>query len=401
MRDIIRFVNKVILILGIILISTWVLYSQSREELQNRKLKTEEDIKVTNELLEKTQKTKTAGLNRLLIIKKRISLREKLIGEISEEVDLLEKDITEKENDINRYENELKKLKEEYAKMIYFAYKNRNNYDRLMFILSAEDFNQSYRRMKYLQQYTQYRKKQANKIVETQKNLQYDVEQLKEYKNKKVESLARKEKEKRYLGDERNKKNNEIGRLKRKEKGLREKIRENERIKKQLENEIAELVAREAAANETHKTLTVREEVTSRKFKGQKGKLRWPINGGVVLREYGEHQHPVIKGVKIKNEGIDVGVSKDVRVKAIYEGEVKKVIAVPGANMAVIIRHGHYLSLYSNIVNVTVKPGDVVGDGHYLGDVYVSQNGDNNSVLHLRIYEEMEVLNPKFWLRKK
>ena len=392
--------EKIIFILSLLLVLSGSIYSQTKEELEKRKLKTEESIKITNQLLEQTAKTKSAGLNKLLIIKKRISLREQLINEISDEIKSLEKRIDEKNNTIARLETELKLLKEEYAKMIYFAYKNRNNYDRLMFILAAEDFNQAYRRMRYFQEYTKYRKKQAEKIVISQKNLEYEIEQLKDNKNEKLKLLANKERERTNLNNEKVKENSEINRLKIKEKELRKQIKKNQTVMKRLENAIAELISREAEANKTYKTLTANEELISQGFKSYKGKFKWPIDNAIILREFGEHPHPVIKGIKIKNDGVDIGTTKDSKVKSIYEGEVKKVIAVPGANMAVIIRHGHYLTLYSNIVNVRVKPGDKIKEGHYIGEVYFSNN-DDSSVLHLRIYEETNVLNPKNWLKRQ
>ena len=391
--------GKIIFLIPLLLILSGSIYSQTKKDLEQRKQKTEESIKLTNQLLEQTEKTKSAGLNKLLIIKKRISLREQLINRISDQIKYIENEIGIKSNTITTLEIEIKQLKEEYAKMIYFAYKNRNNYDRLMFVLAADDFNQAYRRMKYFQQYSKYRKKQAEKIVISQKNLEYEIEQLKEQKSEKVKLLANKEREKAHLGSERIKENSEINRLKRKESELKKKIRENQRIMQQLKNAIAELIAREAKANKTYKTLSANEEMISQGFKSSKGKLKWPIDNGIVLEEFGEHPHPVIKGVKIKNEGIDIGTTKDAKVKSIYEGEIKSVFAVPGANMAVIIRHGHFLSLYSNIVNVRVRPGDKVTEGYYIGDVYFTDN-DEGSVLHLGIYEERNALNPQSWLRR-
>ena len=391
--------GKILFFIPVLLLLSGTIYSQTKVELEQRRKKTEESIKLTNQLLEQTEKTKSAGLNKLLIIKKRISLREQLINRISDQIKYIENEIGIKNNSIATLEIEIKQLKEEYAKMIYFAYKNRNNYDRLMFVLAADDFNQAYRRMKYFQQYSKYRKKQAEKIVISQKNLEYEIEQLKEQKNEKVKLLANKERERAHLSSERIKENSEINRLKRKESELKKKIRENQRIMQQLKNAIAELIAREAKANKTYKTLSANEELVSQGFKSSKGRLKWPITNGVILEEFGEHPHPVIKGVKIKNEGIDIGTTKDAKVKTIYEGVIKRVIAVPGANMAVIIRHGHYLTLYSNIVNVRVKTGDKVAEGHYIGDVYFTDN-DEGSVLHLRIYEETNVLNPENWLRK-
>lgn len=386
-----------ILILFVLLFGFVSASAQTKEELQKKKQKTEEDLRLTNQLLQQTEKTKSAGLNKLLIIKKRISLREKLINEISQQINMLDDEIEQNSQRIIKLENELKQLKQEYAKMIYFAYKNRNNYDRLMFILASEDFNQAYRRMKYFQQYTKYRKKQAQKILITQKNLEYETEQLKEQRSDKIKLLSSKEREKAHLSSEKVKENQEVARLKRKEQELRNKIRENQRVMKQLENAIADLIAREAKENKTYKTLSADEELISQQFKSNRGKLIWPIDNGVIIREFGEHPHPVIKGVKIKNDGIDIGTNKDAKVKAVFAGEVKNVIAVPGANMAVIIRHGHYLTLYSNIVNVRVKPGDKVTKGYYIGDVYYTDN-DEGSVLHLRVYEETKVLNPKNWL---
>ncbi len=389
--------KKIILTIIILTIVVKGLYSQTKEELENKKTKTEENLKISNQLLQQTEKTKTAGLNKLLIIKKRISLREQLINEINDQIKFLDSEISRRNNDIIKLENELKLLKDEYARMIYFAYKNRNSYDRLIFILAAEDFNQAYRRMKYFQQYTQYRKKQAEKIVISQKNLEYENEQLKEQKSEKIQLLANKEKEKNLLNSERFVETNEINRLKKKESQIRKEIKENHEIMKRLDNAIAELIAKEAKAK---KALSTNEEELSFEFKSAKGKLKWPIENGFVIQEFGEHEHPVLKGVKIKNDGIEITATKDEKVKSIYEGEVTKVIAIPGANMAVIIRHGHYLSLYSNIVNVRVKSGDKIPEGYYIGDVYFSNKSKNNT-LHLGIYEERKVLDPKLWLIKQ
>lgn len=384
----------------ILLLVTSNVFSQTKEELSKRQLKTQESINITNQLLKQTEKSKSVGLNKLLIIKKRIDLRGRLIDEISQEIDLLEKEIEKNKNHISKLELELKDLKEEYAQMIYFAYKNRNNFDRMMFILAAEDFNQAYRRMRYFKEYTKYRKKQAQKIVVMQKNLEFETEQLQDKKNDKLRLLSNKEKEKAHLNNEKIRENSEIKRLKRRERELRKQIESNEKIMKQLKNAIADLIAREAKGNKAFKVLSANEEIISQNFKSAKGQLKWPVENGIIIQEFGKHPHPLIKGVMINNEGIDIGTAKDSKVKTIFEGEVKTVFAVPGANMAVIVRHGHYLTLYSNIVNVRVKQGDKIGSNFYIGDVYYSEN-DKGSMLHLRIYEETNVLNPKNWLSRQ
>jgi len=389
------------LLIGIILVFTYSnLYAQNKKDLEEKKNKTLEEIELTNKILKDVEQSKTAGLNKLLIIQKRISLREKLISDINQEIYSIDKDIDRKSNEIKRLENEIKVLKDEYAKMIYYAYKNRSNYIRLMFILSAEDFNQAYRRMKYFQQYSKYRKQQADKIVIAQKNLEYEVEQLKDIKDEKIILLSQKEREKEQLSSERNNEDKEISRLKSKEKQLRKKLAENEKAMRELEKAIADLIRKEAKANKTFKTLTAEEESISEQFEKNKGKHAWPIEKGIVISEFGEQPHPVIKGVKINNFGIDISSSSDSKVFAIFEGEVKTVFAVTGQNMAVIIRHGHYLSLYSNLVNVRVKTGDKIKKSHHIGDVYNNKD-KSGAVLHLGIYKEKDAMNPKFWLESR
>ena len=151
---------KNVLILLILLIGFQTSFAQTKEELRQRQIKTQESIELTNKLLEQTEKSKSAGLNKLLIINKRIVLRERLINEISEEINALNKEIEKNSDNIIKLESDLKVLKEEYARMIYYAYKNRNNFNRMMFVLAAEDFNQAYRRMRYFKEYAKYRKKQ-------------------------------------------------------------------------------------------------------------------------------------------------------------------------------------------------------------------------------------------------
>lgn len=391
-----------IIVVGIFLLSLLSIsgFSQSRQELEKKRLKTEEELNLSTKILNETEQSKVAGINRLLVIKKRISLREQLIIDITNEINKIDQQITEKEQLINQLEIEIKNLKDEYAKLLYFAYKNRSNYERLMFILASQDFNQAYRRIKYIQQYTKYRQKQAEQIEYKQKDLEYEINQLKERKNEKIQLLSQKEKEKFLLTSEQEKENNEVSNLKKKEKEIKRKIEEYNKAMKRLDKEIAEAIAKEIEEQKKAK-LSLSEEAITTGFKNSRGKLEWPIDKGIVIREFGESKHPVLKGIVINNEGIDIKTSKDERVLSVYDGVVTRVLVIPGANMAVLIRHGHFLTLYSNIVNVRVKVNDKVVKGQQIGDVYYTKDDDNSSVLHFRIYEETKVLNPKIWLSKK
>ncbi|HSH51954.1 MAG TPA: peptidoglycan DD-metalloendopeptidase family protein, partial [Bacteroidales bacterium] len=221
----------------------------------------------------------------------------------------------------------------------------------------------------------------------------------KERKNEKLDLLTQKDQEKNQLSNEKIRENREIAQLKSKENQLRKELKTKEKIREELQNKIAEIIASEAAKRKLT-TLSASEEAISDGFRNSMGKLTWPIDDGIIIRSFGEIEHPVLKGIKINNEGIDINARKDSKVKAIYEGEVTQVFTVPGNNMAIIIRHGHFLTLYSNLVNVRVRKGDIIPKGYYIGDVYYNQADEESSILHLRVYEETKVLNPEKWLSK-
>ncbi len=390
--------RKVLTLSFVFLILSISVSAQDRENLEKKKQETEKEIAITNKLLEETAANRKSSYNRLLILKKRISLRSNLIQTLTAEVDLLDREIHGKKENINKLEKELKKLKEEYAKLIYFAYKNRNSYDRLLFVLSAEDFNQAYRRMKYLQQYTSYRRNQARKIFNTQKALEYEIDELQLMRSDKQEVLQKKLREKNLLNLEQTRESKDILALKRREDELRRKLNEKIRIKNKLEKEIAALIEREAAKNTFYKDLNDFEANIDSRFRQQKGSLPWPVEEGVIIENFGEHWHPVLKGVRVNNEGIDIKVSGSTAVRAIFDGEIKRVFAIPGANISVIIRHGHYLTVYSNLVNVRVKTGDKIQASELLGNVFTSPGDEESGVLHLRVYEENKKLDPALWI---
>ncbi len=385
----------------LVIIADFDCQAQSRKALEKKKQSVLKQIEVTNNLLDETERNKKQGYNRLLIIKRRVALRKELISTLRDELNGIDQEIEKKADIIANLEKELAKLKEEYAKLIYFAYKNRKNYDKLMFILAADDFNQAYRRLKYLQQYNKYRRDQAQKIVNTQKSLAYELAELKEVKTKKNQMLQQKRNEQNYLQEEQQKEMAAIDNLKSKESELKADLRRANSIKANLEKEIKALIAKEAEENSFYKNLTNEEVVLSDAFLNSRGKLPWPVTEGVIIESFGEHAHPVLKGVKVINEGIDIKVSRNYQVRAIYSGQVKKIFSIPGANTSIILRHGHYLTVYSNLSDVHVKVGDFVRSGSYIGDVFTMRNHEKNAILHLRIYEENKTLNPEQWLTDK
>jgi septal ring factor EnvC (AmiA/AmiB activator) len=372
-------------------------YGQSKEELKEKIEKNEKEIELTNQIIKKTKRNRKSSINHLYVLKKRIELRNDLINQLNQQIANLDTQIIYNKEAIKVLNKDLKKLKDNYAKIIYYAYKHMNELDQMMFILSSESFNQAYKRYKYLKQYAEYRRNQAEEIAIKTQKLEYETQKLKKLKHDKQDILAYKTNEKVKLKNERIKVNNRISDLKSKEQQLRKELKEKRRIIAQLEKEIEKIIEEERKRTKLWKNLTERQKQISKSFQSNRGNLPWPINDGVVTRKFGEHEHPVLKGIKTYNNGVDINTSKESVVRSIFEGVTRKVVSIPGANLTVIIRHGNYLTVYSNLVDVKVKPGDIVGKGQIIGKVYEDQS-KSESILHLEIYRESEKLNPEVWL---
>jgi septal ring factor EnvC (AmiA/AmiB activator) len=375
---------------------------QSRSDLEKKREQTKKDIEQTNHLLAATQQDKSSSLSKLVLLNKRIQLRNEVISSLSDEIDRLQNRINNNEFVVNSLEEDLLRLKRNYAKMIYYAYKNRDKYTQLMFILSAKDFNTAYKRLKYLQQYTKFRQKQAKVIQAVQSVLNTTIIELQKSKEDKLALLDEKKHETEILNIELGQQKRLVTDLQKKEKELKLQLAEKEKIANKLESEIERLIALEAKAkkgksNDIYSSLTPEEKLVSDDFQKNKGLLPWPTSTGVITGIFGEHDHPVLKGIKVRNNGIDISTRKGAEVRAMFKGEVTKVLAILGANYTVIIRHGNFLTVYQNLVDVTVKSGDHVNTKQVIGKVYSGAN-ENASILHLEIWEELNKLNPADWL---
>ena len=310
------------------------------------------------------------------------------------------------EQNIKKAEQELKLLKDEYAKIIYSAHKNKHGIDKWLFVFSAYDFNQAYRRMKYLQQYSDYRKEQVVLIEEKEIALESLSDSLSVIANDKKEVLNQVVEEKERLLADKQHENKLYARLQQRESELRKELRKKERITRQIKASIERILEeerkRKLAANKAGKTfsLTPEEQLVSDNFARNKGKLPWPTERGVMVSSYGEHAHPILKGIKTFNNGIDVSTVAGSSVRAVFSGEVRDVWSIQGRNMAVIIKHGGYFSVYQNLVDVKVKPGDKVETKELIGTIFTDTQDGNKTVLHLEIWKGSNRNNPYKWLAK-
>jgi septal ring factor EnvC (AmiA/AmiB activator) len=404
-------IRKYLIVLTLVFV--WVPFAisqQDRSDLEEEKSKLEEEIEFNNRLLEQTQKSKQASLGELTAIVSKISKRENLIGTIQSEIQILNRQIGDIQDSIDILREELQLLKDEYAKMIYYAYKNKNMYDRLMFIFAAEDLNQAYQRLKYFQYYNQYRKHQAELIGLKSEDLQRKNEQLLARKSEQQALLKEQEIERSQLASERMDKDRTIQSLSEKEKDLRRKIKDQEAAARKLQKAIEDIIAEEIrlAAERAKKEgaettpsgmfpLSPAEMALSEDFANNKGKLPWPLAQGIISSRYGEHPHPVLKNVKIMNHGIDIMTEPGSPVRAVFSGTVTRVINVPNNNNVVIIRHGEYLTVYSNLDEVSVRKGDAVSTSQKIGTVFTNPD-ESKTELHFEVWQSKTLLNPEEWI---
>jgi len=388
----------------------------SKDKLQKTKSQLEEEIRYTAKLLEETRQSKENSLHKVNLLNKQIDRRQSLINAISVEVNDIQAQMDVQRSHISSLSEELKKMKNEYARMIYYAYKNLNAYNRLLFIFSAEDFNQAYRRLLYYQQYSAYRRTQAELIRDAQMNIDRKQKELEETRTQKLNLARSEEDQKGQLTLEMQEKDKSVQQLSKKEKELETSLREKQQTAQKLEDEINKLIAAEirAAADRAKKNgnrnpktqmkpasteimLTNDEQVLSSSFASNKGKLPWPSEHGVITSSFGEHPHPVLKYVKVKNNGIDISTEKGASVRTVFNGKVSRVMSFPNLNKVVIIRHGEYLTVYSNLEEVTVKDGQTVTTKQMIGKVHTNPD-DSRTDLHFEIWLGKTTQDPQEWL---
>ena len=377
-------------------------YSQSKEELQRQKQKAYDDLKLTRELMEKTAAQRSTSVKQLRILQKGINSRAGLISTLQDELELTDQSIGETEQRIEQLSRDNELNKEEYARLIYYAYRNHTNYEKLMYILAGTTISQSYQRYKYLKYISEYRVQKAREIEALIVELDYQRKQLNDFRNDKVRTLEEKEAEQAKLVGQRSRERTMVNSLKMKEDQLREEIREKERIAKELEDRIREIIEEEARrlnSRDIYAALTPEQELVGRDFKNNRGKLPWPVEKGIITVGYGRHEVPGLRGSSVQNNGIDITSSAGTEVRAVFEGEVTKVFAILGANYTVLIRHGEFLSVYQNLVNVRVKTGDKVLTKERIGEAFTDE-AENVSTIHFEVWQERSILNPEEWISK-
>jgi septal ring factor EnvC (AmiA/AmiB activator) len=396
------------LIFSVVFLLSALANAQSLDELRKKKEKTNEQIKYTTRLLEEARKNEKQTLNKYKILNKQIELRTNLITGINSEVGVLGEFIDQNAWLVNSLNADLEELKKEYANLILFAQKNQTNYSKVLFVLSSNSFNQAYKRLMYLKQYTEYRKKQAELIQWIRDLIQVKVKNLERQKTEKETLLQAKKREADQLNKEKKQQGQNLATLQQKQKDFEKKLREQQKIDAQLSREIQKIIDEEIQkakqkAKETGKTtyeMTPEEKLASANFEQNKRRLPWPVERGVITDHFGVHEHPVLKNIQVKNNGIDISTSEGAKARSVFAGEVSRVFMVSGGNWAVIIRHGKYLTVYSNLISVQVKSGDKVAIKQTIGTVGTDSSDEDKTVLKFQIRKETLTMNPEEWIAR-
>jgi len=404
----------IIYLISILLLFSTLSYSQSKKELELKRNKIKKEIEYSNKLLKQTSQSTKVSMNKLLVINRKIKNRNEVISTYAQEIRLLEAAMNQNIKASKELDANLEKVKKEYAELIYYAYKNRNPYQRLMFVLSAESFNQSYKRFKYIQQFTHYRKEQADLLIQTKTKIEEQTRQLAKLKDDKQKIIASKREEMKLLKQEKEEQAQELNDLKEKEQQIANRISEQEDLQRQLESSITTAISEQEIENEKtkkiEKTKPVKQQKTAQNtdnpsltqsFTKQRGRLPWPLENGIIIVEFGEQPHSYLKRVRIRNDGIDISTTQGAEVFAVFEGTVSKVVTIPGANKTILLSHGDFYTIYSNLATVDVLSGDKVKKGQKLGIVFTDTSDNNVTILKFQIWNRSTKLNPVYWLQKR
>lgn len=368
--------------------------------IEQERLKLEKEIDYTGTLIDKTRDAKSITLCDLAVLQASINGRERLIEIYHAEQERLYDTIFSKILDINRVGEEIRLLKEEYARLIYAAYRQGGIRQHLLNFFAAENIGQAFNRINWFRAYHSRRKAQIETIALSEKHYLAEVNFL-ERKAEQNQTIIREiEAETAMLVKEKQLKDQSIAELGKKEKELSNKykqLRDNhEHLKLKIEQTLAEELRRNAEGNPAESEVFYELQL-SENFKNNLGKLPWPAQFGIVASRFGEHQHPDLKGVKIKNNGINIITSEGSKARAVFNGVVTRVMEVSNFHKVVILRHGEYLTVYSNLASVSVKRGDQVTIMQDIGTIFTDSE-NSRTELHFELWQGKLLLDPLPWL---
>jgi len=402
----------IFLLLGILILPS--ASAQGRKNLENKRKRLLAEISTTSKLLSQTTNNKAATLDRYVALQQQIKSREELIQTLQEEYDLAIVNIDRTKEVTEALGGDIQRLMDEYAVMARTAYRQKVNHSTLLFIFSSDSFNDAFKRWQYLKQYDQYRKKQAKLIIETNNTLNKKLLQLEERITEKEQLITDQESQTEILNEELLQKYKMLNTLRADEARLRKDLKTKRIAHQQLNDAIEKVIQQEVIAhrkkartaealkkNQNKKpTKTPELNILTAGFYKNKGRLPWPVNNGIVTGYFGKQPHPTLRKIQITNNGIDIRTDKNAQVRAIFEGVVVGKQYIPGYEHMIIIQHGNYYTVYSNLKEVYVKKNEKVKIKQTIGRSSVNTSS-NVSEVHFEVWREKERLNPLNWIARK
>ena len=368
--------------------------AQTLKELQAQQKEYAEELETTGKMLKQTKQNEKSTENKLNLIGQDIRTRKKLINSINQEIIALDQEQTRLQGERTRLEAELDSLKQDYAHLVQLTHYADLQQSPLLFLLSAQDFNQLFRRVRYMREFAQYRQEQVARIEGVKADIQIQSELIQDNRKEKDSALKTQQRERDQLAANEKKQKTMLKNLKAKEKELIAKQRQQQKkideLNKQIERAIAKQVDRK-------QQLTKEQELIAGGFAANKGRLPWPVAKGFISGHYGKHQHPVYENVTINNKGVYIQTPAGSDARAVYEGEVTTCM-VMGSTYAIIIQHGNYRTVYTGIQSPSVKPGDKVQAKQTIGRIASNPDDDNKTELQFQVWQDRELQNPELWL---
>ena len=377
-------------------------YQARQKKLEAQKISLKKEISQINSLIAESKKISKNLADDIEDLQLKISVRDKLININNSQLNNLTNIINNQNDRIDDLEVNLKNLKNEYEKIIYNSYKKRSTQMKLMFLFASENINQAFKRFQYFKQYSKYRKKQADRIVQVQQEIEDNVDSLVISKTQKEKLIEENRNVKQSLTKEKQQQDNLFKGLLKNQKDYAAQINKKEKQAKLIDNEIQKLIRLAIAEsnknnNSTNFALTPEGRLISTNFQANRGRLPWPVKEGVIVRRFGTQPHPVVRTTTINSNGISIATSPNSIAYSVFDGEVLSVYGFSGGNPGVLIRHGKYISNYQNLSSIFVKKGDKINANDEIGVVFTNES-NGKTVLKFNIFNELKPENPTIWL---
>ena len=372
--------------------------SQSVKNLKSQREKTLKELEETKKMIQQTNSNEKATVNKLNLLNKDIQTRKRLIHDLNYEIQGLDQEMTRLSMKRDSLQADLEALKESYAELVRQSHYTIADESPLLFILSAEDFQQMLRRVRYMQEFQQFRKEQVARIENTQAEIDLQNQMLSENKSDKEEAVRTHKVQQDNLSRDEKKQKAMLEQLKKKKSTLLAQQKKQQKKADDLNRKIEELIAKEMSKSEG-KTLTKEQTLIAGGFEKNKGRLPMPVEKGFISGHFGVQAHPTLEKVTVNNKGVYIQTSAGTQARAVYEGEVTSCFVMSGTT-AVIIQHGNYRTVYSGLASVSVKKGDKVKAKQAIGTIYSDPEDDNATTLFFQIWLNKNILNPEQWLAK-